>query len=285
MRRLPSLCLALALLPLACGDNQTHPPDYAPYDAGIAQPFACIPNLDGKIEASELPVALGVPVSFLVSPTGAARPFDRDGVVGTDGKRRWAWDDVAADDRVLAVSASGTDGAWYADSFPNAQFVLPSDSAGRTVAIYEHTDEAVNLLGFASAEEAPAEGKTLIVYSDPVAVSKFPLTLGATWTSTSAVRNALFRGLPYAADDTYEISVDASGEMTVPDLTFSQVLRVRTTVTTAPVVGPKIVTRQLQYFFECFGEVARATAAVNEPNADFLEAAEVRRIGLAPTLR
>jgi hypothetical protein len=41
-----------------------------------------------------------------------------------------------------------------------------------------------------------------------------------------------------------------------------------------------IVRRQVGWVFECFGEVARATAADNEPNDDFTTTAELRRLGL-----
>jgi hypothetical protein len=35
----------------------------------------------------------------------------------------------------------------------------------------------------------------------------------------------------------------------------------------------------VSYFFECFGEVARATSQRDEPDPNFTEAAEVRRLG------
>jgi hypothetical protein len=38
------------------------------------------------------------------------------------------------------------------------------------------------------------------------------------------------------------------------------------------------VTRQTSFFFECFGEVARATSQPNETQDDFTTAAELRRL-------
>jgi hypothetical protein len=38
--------------------------------------------------------------------------------------------------------------------------------------------------------------------------------------------------------------------------------------------------RQTSWFFECFGEVARAKSRTDEPNEDFTVAAEVRRLSL-----
>jgi hypothetical protein len=89
----------------------------------------------------------------------------------------------------------------------------------------------------------------------------------------------MIRGLPYAGKDTYEITVDAAGSLDLPDITFSQALRVRTKVTVEPAAGMAVVTRQASYVFECFGEVARVTSNNGEMNADFTTAAEVRRFG------
>jgi hypothetical protein len=99
------------------------------------------------------------------------------------------------------------------------------------------------------------------------------------WTSTGVVMNGTLRGLPYAGQDTYELTDDATGELVLPDLTFEQAHRVRSKVTVAPSAGATITTKQVSFFFECFGEVARATSQPNETQDDFTTAAEVRRFG------
>ena len=63
-------------------------------------------------------------------------------------------------------------------------------------------------------------------------------------------------------------------------MTFTQTLRVRTTTTIEPAIGNTITRRQVGWVFECFGEVARATAPDNELNDDFTTTAELRRLGL-----
>ena len=73
-------------------------------------------------------------------------------------------------------------------------------------------------------------------------------------------------------------------ELKLPQLTFQQTIRVRTRVTLEPVAGPSLVTRQVSFLAECYGEVARATSAqqaASEADLDlvFTEAAEVRRLG------
>ncbi len=94
------------------------------------------------------------------------------------------------------------------------------------------------------------------------------------------MQNGTLRGLPYAGRDTYEVSIDAAGQLILPDLTFTQALRSRTHLTVEPAVGPNVSTRQTSWLFECFGEVARATSLDNEPNDDFTTTSELRRLGL-----
>ena len=73
---------------------------------------------------------------------------------------------------------------------------------------------------------------------------------------------------------------DATGQLVLHDVTFSQVHRVRTKVTLSPATGASIVTRQDSFLFECLGEVARATSVNDEPKDDFTTASEIRRLGL-----
>ena len=262
-----------------CGENLSHP-TRANYVGASPQPLTCVPNLDGQIDASELQAAVGIPVSYVVSPVGQPRAYDLAGHVDSSGKQVWDLGTDYADDQLARIQARDVAGAWFAGSFPGGEFAAPADAAGRILAVYKHTDEALFALGLASADEHPPEGKTLLVYGAPVALYRFPLAVGKSWTSVGTVRNGLVQDLPYAGQDSYQVSVDASGELVLHDLTFSQVLRVRTTLTTTPAVGAVQVQRQVSFFFECFGEVARATSAPNEPNPDFTNAAELRRLSL-----
>ena len=109
---------------------------------------------------------------------------------------------------------------------------------------------------------------------------RFPLTSGVNWVSVGRARNSTLLGLPYAGKDTYEVSVDAVGELRLPDLIFEQAHQVFTKVTVEPSVGAPVVTRQVSFFAECFGEVARATSAVGETEKFFTTASEVRRLGI-----
>lgn len=272
------LCSACLLALPGCGDNLTHPPDRPEYDGGSVQ-LSCVPNLDGKIEATELKAALGVEVNYLVSPAGQAREVDLVGTVDGAGHRYWDFSTDYAADAKITISASSLNGKWYQSSFPNGQWVAPLDAAGTTEGVYSADDQAIYLQGAASKDESPSDGQTLLVYDQPVAVYRFPLEKGASWVSVGKVENGMIRGLPYAGTDTYEIADVATGEMALKDFTFTQVHRLTTKVTLSPAAGSTQVTLQSGFVFECFGEVVRATAETGEANTDFTQAAEVRKLG------
>lgn len=273
-----SIVLGLLVL-TACGENRTIPPRSA-YEGPTIAPLECVPNLDGRIEATELKAAIGIPVHYLASPPGTARPVSISGATNAAGQRVWDLSNDYADDRVATLSASEVSGFWFAGSFPTGQFTSPLDLGGTTMGVYKNDGSDLFLLGYASREEAPALGKTLVVYSQPVAIFRFPLENGKQWVSVGQVVNGLVRGLPFAGRDTYQVRVDAAGQLELPDVTFTQALRVRTTTTIEPAIGNSIVRRQVGWVFECFGEVARATAPDNETNDDFTTTAELRRLGL-----
>ena len=156
------LALAAAgLLLTGCGQNQTHPDPPDPYQGADAGALDCLPNLDGRIDAHELRAAIGVPVSYLVSPSGATRTVDLIGVVGGDGKRVWDWSAPSGDDQAAELSARAVPGEWFAAPVPSGQFAAPIDAGASLLGVYLHDDQALWLLGIVSSEPAPAEGQTL----------------------------------------------------------------------------------------------------------------------------
>ncbi len=275
----PRFALLSALLALGCGDNKSHPPSYADYQGAEPTPLACVPNLDGRIDASEAQPAIGTRISYLVSPAGAERPVDVAGIDLGDGRLRWDFATDFADDQAAQVIPTGIQGKWYQASFPPDAFVTPFDAAGSVENVVRHDEKGLTLLGVASREEAPAEGKTLLVYDPPVELLRFPIEAGGSFVSAGSITNGTLRGLPYAGKDTYEVTADGVGEAVLPSLTFTQAHRVRTKVTVAPAVGASTSRRQVSLFFECFAEVVRATSKADESELDFATAAELRRIG------
>ena len=250
----------------ACGENLTPAPAPPP-----ALPD-CVPDLDGQITAAEVPIAFGVTIDEYVSPS--QRTVD---LVAHDG--RWDLSTEYPDDTRVAVGPVALGAQWYAPSFPGGQFV--ADAGGGNDGVYAEDATALWLFGLASHDQSPPAGKTLLVYDAPVAVLRVPLHDGAAWTETGHVTSGTLDGLPYVGTDTYAIDVSGVAALDVPYVRFDPTLRVRTHVTVAPAAGGTTVSRrQTQFFFECFGEVARAESKANEPDPDFTIAAALRRFAL-----
>ena len=276
--------LVLVALSSACSNNDTPPPQHAAYDGGVGAALPCVPNLDGKIESRELVPQIGIPASYLVSPLGKERPVDVLGQTNPQGKLAWSYAADFADDQVAKVAAQKLDGKWYATSFAGLTnpVVVALDVGGRNEGVYTQDDTGFFLHGVASVAPDAPEGKTLLVYTAPIMLYRFPLENGSTWTSFGEVKNGTVRGLPYAGRDTYEVKVDGAGELSLPDFVLTQALRVRTKVTIAPSAGQVTTQRQVGFLFECLGEVTRATSKLNETEENFTTASELRRLGLGP---
>ncbi len=260
----------IVMLVAACGENQT------PLPSGLPPPLvACSPDLDGALVAAEVPLVLDVTVPYLVT---AAAPVDVVGQ-GSGDTRRWDWTAEGRGDLATEISATALDDQWYAPMFPGGQFVAAG--TGGLDGVYARDSAAVYLLGVASPTMEPLASRTLLVYDAPVAVLRFPLTEGDAWTETATITGGTLAGLPYNGVDSYAFAADASGELHLPYLRFTSALRLRTLVTSTPAIGGGATTRrQVSFWFECFGEIGRATSRANEPVADFTTAEELRRFAL-----
>lgn len=275
-----TLCfVAIAGIVAACGDNQTPPPAKGNYVGAPPAPLPCVPNLDGKIDSNELQPIYGVTANFLVSPQGKTRTVDQIGAV-RDGKTLWAFNVDLPDDQLFKLTGTPLTGKWYADKFPGLEnpVVLPLDAAGNFEAIYTHDAQALYLHGTASKAQAV---NTYLPYDKPVALYRFPLTVGSAYIASADVKNGSYQGLPYAGHDTYDVKVDAAGSVILSDISVQQALRVKTKVTIAPAAGIVTVTRQTNFLFECVGEIVRLTSVPGEEDENFTNAAEVRRLGLS----
>jgi hypothetical protein len=159
------------------------------------------------------------------------------------------------------------------------QFVV--DAGSGLDGIYHQDETALWLDGTASHDEMPAAGKTLVQYTAPIALLRFPLQDGESYSATATFSNTTVDGLPLQGTDTVDVDVTLGQRLDVPYVQFSPILRVRTNVTRTPSTGSPIVNKRTTLFmFECFGEVARAESNPDEPNADFTTAAYLRRYAL-----
>jgi len=279
MRRTTLVFVALTALAPACGENETPPSPKGNYVGAEPTPLSCVPNLDGRIDANELRPVIGATAQTLVSRAGTERLVDTIGSE-RDGKRVWTLNQDFPDDTIATFTASTHAGKWYEAEFAGLvdAFVTPIDAAGNNEGVYTHTQEAFSLHGIVSKADGP--NRTILKYGTPLGLYRFPLTPGTSYTVTADVQNGTFQGLPYAGRDTYEVKVDAAGELVLPDLTVTQALKVKLKVTVSPSAGVVTITRQTQFLFECLGELTRVTSKPGEENEDFTNAAELRRRAL-----
>lgn len=263
---------ALALIVLAaCGVNQTPQPEPV-----LEQP-SCVPNRDGVITPDELPIAYGANVGYYASPPGVTRTVN---LVATNGV--WDFSEERADDQVIALGPVPLKDQWYASMFPTGQFAV--DGGGGLEGIYHQDSQALWLDGTASHDPAPAAGKTLVHYASPIPVLRFPIADGDTYTTVAQITAGTINGLPFIGTDEVAVTVRGEGRLDVPYVQFSPALRVSTLVTRKPSTGTPIVTRRnIIFLFECFGEVTRVESRQDEPEAEFTQAAYLRRFALGVT--
>lgn len=254
--------LAILAVTAGCGVNQTPQPDEP-----IALP-SCVPDRDGVITAAELPLALGATASYYASV---------DTPVALAGTDAWDLSEERASDEVIALGPIALADQWYAADFPGAAFV--TDAGDGLDGVFHQDEQALWLHGTASKEPAPAAGKTLIVYAQPVPVLRFPLADGLTYQAVGQIDGTI-AGLPFVGADEIAVEVAGEGRLDLPYVRFSPVLRVRTHVVRRPTTGPVIAKRSTSFVFECFGEVAHADSKLDEQNPDFTTAAALRRFAL-----
>lgn len=259
----------------SCGPNLTPVPEADP-----TLELDCLPNLDGTIEIDELPIATGAKGSYWISIPGT--PVDVIGTTGANGERRWDWSVLAPSDTLVEVETASLAGAWFAPTFPRGELVAPLDVGHTVVGVIAREPQAFSLLGIASVTPNPPEGKTLVVYDTPIPLYVFPIAPGMRWSSGGTISSGrgTIDGLPIIGENRYDVTVDAIGELDLPEVSFTQVHRITTHVTVQPSSGPAMTRRSVSFVFECFGEVARATSRDSETASEFRVAQEVRRLGL-----
>lgn len=250
----------------ACWVNQTPQPEPAPVLPN------CLPDRTGGITADELPIALDVTVTYYETTNRT--------ITQTLSGGRWDFSEERDED-VVELGPTALRDQWYAANFPSGQFVVPAGSG--LDGIYHQDAQALWLDGTASHEEMPAAGKTLIVYTQPLAVLRFPVQVGDAFTQTVPLTSVTVNGLPLNGTDELMVEVVDDGLLAVPYVEFSPVQRVRTHAIRRPSSGGMTSRRQTLWLFECFGELARAESRADEPDPDFSNAAYLRRFALGVT--
>jgi len=255
--------LALMVLALGCSENQT---PYGPDAGATASPPQCLPNLDGTLTRDEMPTQLDTAVPYLVARSAAV-----DLSSGTIDLRS----EIPGEEKIT-LEATQLDGLWFADAFPADSIAVPLNISRDTFGILRSGESAVSLLGIVSVQP----DRTLLQYQSPIDLYRFPLSVGASWTSRSAVTGTL-AAVPYNGTDQYQVRVEGSASVSLPHLRFTDAYRVHTTVTSDSGAAGVVVTRQqISLISECFGEITRVVSDDNDTASNVTTAAELWRFSL-----
>ena len=269
------LALALALVAAGCAGPDPSFND-AGWDFGVAPDMlSCLPNNDGVIEQKELLFVLGLPpANYRANPPGTTVGINPSGQM-VDGKLEWDFSSLAG--QIVQLKVEPVAGTWYAKHFPLGDMAMVTSVKGDTLQVLNIDSNKVFLLGLASRK--PED--TLTIYDPPISAMRFPLRKGIKFTATSSLKaGSKINGLPITTKDTYEVSINTEGVLRLPNLKLHRVLLIETLVTSKTLGGVTNTTRQLQWFSECYGEVVRALSNINEKDALFKTASELRRLAL-----
>jgi hypothetical protein len=230
----------------------------------------CVPNNDGTILASEVPLKAGLHANFRVATNVTV---DTAGQTQGNGSRTWDLSGALGGDQDMAIDTVAISGAWYAASFGSASYAARMSVQTNLLGVFRTSGSGLLLDGIVSPTSSAPQ--TNVTYKPEVEALAFPLTMNATWNTTSTVQGTA-AGVPVLYTEAYASQVDAHGTMKTPFGTFD-VLRARTTLTRTVGITVTVI-RSFSFVTECFGTIATVTSQVDEPNVEFTSAAEVQRL-------
>lgn len=246
----------------------------------------CQPVGDGKIRRSEFQYDTGfsIPYEFAID---VEIDIDGDDVNGTTV---WDFDEIDDDDFTEELELRDPDDYWFGDEFPDADYAVDVSVQQDELGVYQVTDDALLLLGLVTPYGPEGDDDhTHITYDPPMKALEFPLEVGAGWSGDIDADGDYREVTGYTGhSETYQVEVDAAGELITPYGTFD-VLRVYTVREhpTSDIFDPcwynvflscDIESRVVSYVTECFGTVARVLSNEDEPDHSFDEASEVMRL-------
>jgi hypothetical protein len=237
-------------------------------DAGSGD--LCTPNLDGIIEANELPLAAGKTANYLIATNPT---WNTAGSAAANNERSWDLSGALSGDTETPVTLSAPGGAWWAGDFGSATYATVLSSSSPLLGVFHVDTTGVTLLGVVSP--SGGTGSTELTYSPPAKILAVPFMAGSTWTSTSNVTGTA-DSVVAAYTEEYDSTVDEVGTMKTPYGSFP-VLRVATNLIRDDVAD----SRTFAWVAECFGSVAQATSQAypdTVPTGDFSNPAEVWRL-------
>lgn len=250
-------------------------------DGGGTTGAACTWLGGDTLVAEQIPVVRNVSARYTVAGSETA-PVEVhvDGTMGDDGALHWDFTGTLAADRAWELRALPLDGFWFAEDFPASAYALALDVEERTFGVFEKTEEQLAMWGVVSAEEQ----KTELHFSPPVAVLRFPLTVGQTWQVDVEAAGSWEYNPWYQATETWRMEVQSVGVVEVPAGSFPAFHLITDREVKLPILVPpyqlEYRTWQHSFLTPCLGQVAAVTSPVNAEGPSFGEAAEFRRMGL-----
>jgi hypothetical protein len=246
--------------------------DLPPVDADGTP--TCNPNGDYVITKAESPILLDATVTFR---TALNAPVDLKGTTTAEGERLWALDGALAGDTDLVLETEPVKDQWFADLFEGATYTTRLTAQNMLKGVFETTDDALLLRGVVSPEGGTF--RTELTYDPPVALLRYPLEVGKTWTEDADIDGPA-EGIPCysvgGCSERYRMEVDAKGALQTPYGNF-RVVRIR--VELERKVGIQTtVTRSFLFVAECFGTVGTVVSEAGETTIEFGTAAEIRRL-------
>ncbi len=228
---------------------------------------SCVPDDDGRIDASEVTLRPGLAATFRIADAVA---FDTQGTGGV-----WDMSGSFTGDHDALVELETVSDQWFGADFPDATYAAQLADGQDLLGIFKVTSDELQLIGVASRSSGAT--KTELTYATPITVLKFPLQLGAQWSTTSTVSGTA-EGVPAYYTETYASEVDKAGTLKTPFADFP-VLRVNTGLTRT--VGFDVMHQRTQSFVtDCFGTVAAVSSDLNADvtASEFTTAGELRRL-------
>lgn len=229
-----------------------------------APSLACAPDHDGIVTRAEVPLRPGLRATFRVAT---------DVDVSTSGTT-WDYAGAYAGDHDELVELLSPAGTWWSGDFPTATHAARLSTGSENLGVFQITDDALLLLGVVSPDAGPTQ--TNLAYEPPVAVLRFPLMNGSTFSTTSTVTGQALGVFGFYTEE-YTSVVDAAGTLVTP---FGSIdaLRVRTQMTRTSGLATLTSLRQFAFVGECFGIAGLVVSDAFETEAEFTHAAEMRRL-------
>jgi hypothetical protein len=146
---------------------------------------------------------------------------------GSPGQgQTWNFASLVLDTAVVTESYISPVGTPGASSFPTATVAQVTDSAYNYIRVTPSKSEALGAFALGSGIGSGAQ-----VFSNPVTAMTYPLSFNQSFVDTGALSVSIGPGFTLGLTINQNATVDGSGTLVLPYGTFSNVLRIKNTIT------------------------------------------------------